>query len=600
MKIIKIIPPKKIIKTKIVIPGSKSYTNRALLLAVLSKSEVKIMHPLISEDTLAMIDCLKKLGIKIIQKENLIEVKNDISAVKNHLYNLNAQISGTTIRFILALSTIIPGIKILSGQKGLNKRPISDLVDGLRQLGAKIDYLKKEGFPPIKVSSSNLNPGTIKITGYISSQYISAILMIAPLVGDLTIEVTGEQISKPYIDMTIDIMKHFGVTVENENYGKYVIPGNQKYGIKKYLVEGDLSSAAYFLAIAALTKSTLTLRNINPDSKQADMEFLEILEKMGNKIILGRNEITILGKGIKAVIVNMVNCPDQIQTVAVLAVFAKGVTRISGIQSLRVKETDRVLALKKELKKMGIKTAATKNTLTIYGGNPRAAKIDTYGDHRMAMSFAIAGCKLSGMEIVDSDVVNKTFPNFWKILNSIGVKTYPTSKNIVLIGMRGSGKTIIAKMISEKLNKKFLELDEMLVKKMNMTIDQIVKKYGWDFFRKKESEIVKEVADEQDLVISTGGGVVTRPENITALKKNGMLIYLNASLETLLKRIGKKIGYDPKMPALTNQKNPKAEITYILNQREKLYRMAADQIIETDNLSPKQLANIIISQQGVI
>ncbi len=596
MKTLEIIPLQKSAKTEITIPGSKSYTNRALLLAALTKESVKIINPLISDDTRALIECLKKLGIKVSKGSNYLNVESNISSVKKGLYDLNANLSGTTIRFMLALATIIPGVKTLYGTEELNKRPIGDLVEALKTLGAKIEYLDKKEYPPVKVLSSKLNPGTIKIKGSVSSQYLSALLMISPFVGEVTIEVLGDQVSKPYIDMTIDIIEKFGVKVLNKEYKAYII-APQKYIAKQYLVEGDLSSASYFLAIAVLTKSTITLKNINPNSKQADMRFVKILKDMGNKIVYGKNHITISGKEIKPVNLDMADCPDQIQTMAVLAAFSKGVTKISGISSLRIKETDRIFALTQELKKMGIKTSSTETTLTIYGGDPKSASIETYGDHRMAMAFAIAGAKLSGMKIVNPDVVNKTFPEFWEKLSSIGIKTnIVNSKNIILIGMRGSGKTTMAKILAKKLNKQYLELDEMLVKKMNMSITQIVKKYGWDFFRDQESEIVKQVADGRNLVISTGGGVVTRPENTEALKRNGLLIFLNASVEILSKRIGEKIGYDPKMPALTNKKTPKAEITHILNQREKLYKQAADQIIETDGLTSNQLANIIISK----
>lgn len=595
MNNLRIISPKKLNKTKILIPGSKSYTNRALLLAALSTKGVKIINPLISEDTIVMINCLKKLGIKIIQKKNLIEVKNNISSTKNKSFNLDVQISGTTMRFILALSTVVPGIKIIGGKEALNKRPIKDLVDVLSQLGAKIEYMQKKGFPPVKVISSSLESGEVKIAGTLSSQYLSALLMVAPLVGEVKINVKGEQVSKPYVDMTIDIMKQFGVTVENKQYKKYFILSNQSFKVDKYIVEGDYSSAAYFFAIAALLKTNLTIGNLNPNSKQADKGFLEILEKMGNKVIFGKDQVTIEGKGVRPIKINMQDCPDQIQTLAVLASFAKGKTVISGISTLRIKETDRLFALTEELKKMRIKTSVSGDTLIIFGGDPKAAKIETYGDHRMAMAFTVAGVRLEGLEIVNAEVVSKTFPNFWKELNSIGIKTENFNPNIVLIGMRGSGKTTIAKLLAKKLKKQYLELDEILVKKLGMSIPKIVQEHGWEFFRKKESEIVNEISDKTGMIISTGGGVVTKDENIKALKKNGKFIFLNTPLEMLVKRLKKSKN----RPPLTNRANLEDEIKELLKKRKRIYDSSADLIINTEKLTPERIAeNIISYSQG--
>lgn len=404
------------------IPGSKSYTNRALIMAALSNHAVIIKNPLFSDDTEAMIDCLKKLGTKIEVETNSLKLLSKTRTTNDTEYSLNARLSGTTIRFILALLIVIPGTKILTGHEGLIKRPIKELVYGLRQLGAHIDYLQSEGFPPVKIHDKQLHSGTAELDGDISSQYFSALMMIAPLIGDITIKVVGNQISKSYIDMTIDTMRQFGVTVINDNYQKYNITSGQSYKLKEYTVEGDFSAAGYFFAIAALTNSNFTLKNLNPESKQGDLQFVRILEQMGSKIISGKNEIQIIGKGLSTLEVDMELCPDQAQTMAVLAAFVPGRTILRGVRSLRVKETERVKATQTELAKMDIKTLSPDNdTLIVFGGNPRPAIIDTYGDHRMAMSFAVAGAKLPGMIINNPDVVNKTFPDFWQKLKDIGM-----------------------------------------------------------------------------------------------------------------------------------------------------------------------------------
>lgn len=414
---LEISPLKKSIFETISLPGSKSYTNRALILAVLTADTVTINNPLFSDDTEALINCLKILGVKLTVSKNQIKVLGDISQIKEKKYDLNAHLSGTTIRFILALSCIIPGVKKIYGGDGLNNRPIKELVEGLKQLGANIEYLEKMDYPPLLVKSSSLNQEKIKLRGDISSQYLSAILMIAPVIGNIEIEVAGKQISKPYIDMTLDTMDKFNVKVINQEYKKYIVKGNSRYSANDYLIEGDYSSAGYFFAIAALTKSKITVKNLNPNSKQADIRFLKILEEMGTKFIKGDNQITIIGYGVKPVKINMENFPDQVQTLAVLAAFAKGKTIIDGIKSLRIKETERVKALQEELSKMGIKTSSTQDRLIIEGGAPKSAIIDTYNDHRMAMSFAVAGCKITKMVIKNSEVVSKTFPDFWKILS---------------------------------------------------------------------------------------------------------------------------------------------------------------------------------------
>src|SRR5690348_1413410 len=301
MKTIRISPLEKPISTEIEIPGSKSYTNRALLIASLTHNPVRIINPLLSDDTEAMINILRKLGIKILTRNNSVEVIGSIHDIKNKDFVLDANLSGTTLRFILPLLTVVPGIKILEGKDSLNKRPIKILVDALRTLGAKIEYLDKEGFPPVKVTSSTLKSREIILDGSISSQYFSALLLTLPLIGNVTIKTKGVQISKPYIDMTLETMKKFEVKVLNENHRKYIIPNKQNYKAKEFLIEGDFSSAEYFFAIAALTKSTITVKNLNQHSLQADREILDVLEQMGNKIVLGKNEISIIGRGIKPV-----------------------------------------------------------------------------------------------------------------------------------------------------------------------------------------------------------------------------------------------------------------------------------------------------------
>ncbi len=585
MKCIKIHPLKEPVEVSVAIPGSKSYTNRALLLSALTGGSVKITNPLVSDDTHAMIACLRELGFRCSFHEDYLEVSGDPTAIEDRPYNLNANLSGTTIRFLLALAAIIPGIKNIRGRGRLNDRPIAHLVEALEQLGATIEYTDKKGYPPVRVTSSQLKSGKVRMHGEISSQFLSALLMVAPRIGQLEIEVEGDQVSRPYIEMTIDAMKRFGIEVKNDGFKHYTVTAGQIYRAEEYVVEGDISSASYFFAIAALTHSTITVKNVNPKTVQADIRFLKILETMGSTVEYGEDSITVQGGGVRAIDVDMEDCPDQAQTLAVLAAFAKGTTVIRGIQSLRIKETERVAAVETELKKMGIRTESTPDTMTIYGGEPQAASVDTYGDHRMAMAFAVAGTKLAGMEINDPDVVSKTFPDFWEALAGIGVDLEYEygDPNIVLIGMRGGGKSTVAKLLSKKLDKRLADLDDMIEKQEGIKIPEIVEKHGWEYFRDRESEIVQKVATQQGLIISTGGGVINRPENIAALKQNGFLIFLSAPAKVLARRIE-----GTERPRLTEAASTLEEVEAVLAERKKLYEAAADVTLDTEGSSSDQ------------
>ncbi len=596
MNSLRILPLPRATTAEVAVPGSKSYTLRALLLAALTPGTVKIDNSLACEDTAAMVSCLSTLGIAMTEGgASRMEVTGDISSVQDKDYELDVDLSGVTLRFLLALSCVIPGRQTLRGRGRLHERPVSDMVDSLRKLGAKITYLGKTGYPPLRVASSQLAGGQITLAGTASSQYLSALLMVAPLTaGGLEIEITGDLASKPYVDMTLDCMRHFGVAVDATDHRLYHAAAGQQYRAATYYVEGDISSASYFFAIATLTRSTITVTDVNPRSLQADTGFLQVLQKMGSQVIYGKNSITIAGKGVKPLDVDMRDCPDQAQTLAVLASFASGETTINGIKSLRIKETERVKALEQELKKMGIRVSSTPDTLVVRGGDPKPASIETYGDHRMAMSFAVAGAKLFGMEIREPEVVAKTFPAFWEVLRTIGVATEPTRSNIVLIGMRGSGKTTVARELARKLNIKHVDLDEIMVEKLALSTPEIIAKHGWGYFRDQEAAIAKEISKDDNTLISTGGGIVLRPDNIAALRKNGVIVLLRASTDVMAGRLqGSK-----SRPPLTDKSSLRAEIQEVLKERQPLYESAADLIVDTDKLSPNRAADEIIARLG--
>lgn len=425
MNSIRIKPLSRPIQANVSIPGCLSYTVRALNLAAMANGSVKIQNALKSDDTYAMFNALKTLGIKVEEGPDYFIVHGSVEDVKDGQYTIDINISGRTARTLLALLCIIRGTKILTCKESFKKRPIADLVDGLRQLGANIEYVEQEGFLPVKITSTSLKPGTTKMNGSISSQYFSAIMMIAPKVGEIIIDVIGEQSSKPFIDVTISAMKNFGVEVKNYDYKRYYIDANQSYKSDNYIVEADAISASYFFAIAAITKSTIRVLNLPHDSAQGDVHFADILEKMGCDVSKDEKERWIEVKGtdtLEGIEVNMNANPDTVQTLAIVAAFAKGTTHISGIHHLKIKETDRIEAPKNELRKMGVDVNTTDDEMVIIGGHPHGAYIDTYGDHRMAMAFAVAGTKIDGIVIKNPNVVSKSFPSFWKTLESLKIK----------------------------------------------------------------------------------------------------------------------------------------------------------------------------------
>lgn len=389
-------------------PASKSYTHRAIILAALAAGKSQIKNALISDDTKATIEACKLLGAKISVKQNLIEVEGvgDLFPKGSTPITINCGLSGTTIRLITAVAALSPNEIILTGEKRLRKRPVGELVRVLKSLGVDIKA-ENDKFPPVKIKGGNFTGGKIFISGATSSQFISALLIIAPLALKNTELNVLNLNSAPYVDITVDLMKTFGVEVKVTG-NKYNIAAGQRYKSRGYSVEGDYSSASYFLAANYVTGSKVTVDNLNPDSVQGDKYFWEILK------IMKKNKAAKLE-------LNLGNYPDIVPTVAICAAANPYMTEITNIGHLRSKETDRIAAVAKELRKMNIEVVEEKDSLTIKGGTLKGADIETYNDHRIAMSFAVAGLAAEGKTIINNaEVVNKSYPDFWKDLKRVG------------------------------------------------------------------------------------------------------------------------------------------------------------------------------------
>jgi len=410
------IRPVENIQTTVTIPGSKSYTNRALLIAGLTNGECRLEKPLVSDDTKYMIRALKAFGVPVQEEQEAFIVSGKGGKLSTPDVDIFIGNAGTAMRFLTTLSALAPGKIRLDGDERMRERPVADLLDCLTLMGVHAVSRNNNGCPPIDIAGGEASKGgEVELAGEKSSQYLTSILLSAPYFKkDTCINIKGDLTSKSYADITLDIMKTFGVQVENEKYQHFKVKAGDRYKAQTYQVESDWSSASYFLAAAAVTGGEVTLDNINTQSVQGDAQFTSVLEKMGCQIEKKTNSIHIKGKPLHGITINMNNMPDAVQTLAVTALFAKGETVIKGIGNLRIKETDRIAALTKELTRLGAEVKAGEDYLIVKPGDYTGAEIETYNDHRMAMSFAVAGLKIPGILIKNPNCVEKSFPDFFR------------------------------------------------------------------------------------------------------------------------------------------------------------------------------------------
>jgi len=400
------------------LPGSKSISNRVLLLAALAEGETEVSGLLDADDTRVMRDALSALGVrffhgKVVGVGGVFPVKQAELSLGN---------AGTAFRPLTAALALSGGEYRLSGVARMHERPIGDLVDALRAVGARIDYAGKDGFPPLAIHPAKINASVVKVRGDVSSQFVTALLMALPLLQkETTIEIAGDLISKPYVEITLNVMRRFGVEVARDGWRSFRIPSAMYRSPGKIFVEGDASSASYFLAAGALGGGPVRVEGVGRSSIQGDVRFTEVLEKMGAKVTLEDDAIEVKGRGkLRAIDMDMNHIPDAAMTAAVLALFADGPSKLRNIGSWRVKETDRIAAMATELRKLGASVEEGRDYLSITPAplKPNVA-IDTYDDHRMAMSFSLVSLGGIPVRINDPSCVAKTFPDYFGALKSI-------------------------------------------------------------------------------------------------------------------------------------------------------------------------------------
>jgi 3-phosphoshikimate 1-carboxyvinyltransferase len=404
-------------------PGSKSITNRAVVCAALSEGVSTLSGALDSEDTRVMLESLTRLGFEVEAKDSkrTLIIRGAGGAVPALEADLFCANSGTTLRFLTALVTLGHGYFRLDGVPRMRERPIIDLIDALNQLGAKTDTELENGCPPVVVHANGLPGGKAKLRGEISSQYLSGVLMAAPAArSPIELVIDGRLVSKPYVNMTIQVMKSFGVTVDsNENLTKFSIESPQVYGACDYAIEPDASAASYFWAAAAICGGDVTVDGLSSASLQGDVGFVNCLEQMGCEVHRDSDSITVTGGPLRGIDVDMNAISDTVQTLSVVALFADGPSTIRNVAHIRHKETDRIAAVATELRKLGAEVDEREDGLKITPAKHQSASIDTYRDHRMAMSFALAGLRISGVQIRDPGCVDKTYPNFFEDLKRL-------------------------------------------------------------------------------------------------------------------------------------------------------------------------------------
>jgi 3-phosphoshikimate 1-carboxyvinyltransferase len=403
-------------------PGSKSITNRALICAALADGHSTLSGALDSEDTRVMVQALQRLGIAVEHDAAAATIRiagcgGELPQAEASLYAAN---SGTTVRFLTAMLTLGCGTYRLDGAPRMQERPIEDLLMALRQLGADVVSELGTGCPPVVVRANGLPGGRATVAGDISSQFLSGLLMAAPYAdADVELVVEGPLVSLPYVEMTLAVMRSFGVQVEIEEPSRYAIPAPQHYRARAYAIEPDASAASYFFAAAAITQGEVTVEGLSRDSLQGDVAFCDCLEHMGCRVRYGQDRITVVGRPLRGIEVDMNDISDTVQTLAAVALFADGPTTICNVAHIRHKETDRIHALAVELRKLGAEVEEHGDGLKITPRPLHGAEIDTYNDHRMAMSLALVGLAVPGVVIHDPGCTAKTYPDFFRDLERL-------------------------------------------------------------------------------------------------------------------------------------------------------------------------------------
>ena len=417
------ITPIKKLDAEISMPGSKYIANRLLIICALADGTSVLSNAPNNDDINNAIAALRNFGVEIKKIKNSLIIKGTKGKLKQTKKEIDVGDSGTLLRFIIGIAALAEGQTKIFGSKRICERPIQNLLDSLHDLGIKIESLN-DGCAPLIIHGGTFKGGTAKISGNVSSQFISSLLLIAPFAQkDVEIIVEGNLVSRGYVDLTIDLMKKAGIDIKRKGYKQFKIKSRQIYKQVKIDIPADWASANYFLAAAAIMPGIIRIRNINMQSNQPESQFVNVLKKIGCSIKVKNKSLTVKGpKILSAVEADMSTMPDSVQTLCAVALFSRGTTKITGISNLKYKESDRINDTAKELRKLGADIVINKDSLAIRNNKVNPAVIDPHNDHRMAMSLALVGLKIRGIKINQPECVSKSFPGFWNKMKEVGIK----------------------------------------------------------------------------------------------------------------------------------------------------------------------------------
>lgn len=541
------------------LPGSKSQANRAIVCAALGSGVTILKNATPCDDVAVMVKNLQILGFDVQwlnEHTGELRIKGGIphSNLKPHISHLDCHNAGTTLRFLASVCALVPGTWVLTGNAHMLKRPIHDLIHALRSLGAVIE--DTEGALPLTIHGGTLKGGTVTLKADISSQYLSSLLLIAPVLSDgLTITLEGPLASAGYVSLTQKVMRDFGASIEIAR-DTFVVSAKGYTSPPSYEVEGDWSSAGPWLTLSAMTGSRFHFTNISRTSEQSDRLLPGVIDSMRRK-----GDITI----------DCHEIPDQLMNLAVLATCRMGVTTFVGARNLRHKECDRLHVLTTELQKCGVKISEHEDGVTVHGHGPYShlkphtspIVLDPHDDHRMVMSFALIGLLRGNVSIKHSNCVVKSYPEFLSELSRILLLPRP----IAIIGMRGAGKSSLARRLAKRLSLVTRDSDHACVEKYG-PIRAYVEKHGWPMFREREAEMITECL-KPGTVLACGGGATTNPRVRELLKESAICLWLQASEAVLLQRLG-----NGKRPPLTSLPL-KDEVKQLLVERTPEYAETA-------------------------